>query len=96
MFKPGVSGNPKGRPKGTYGGRTQVLHLLHALVARPQNLEALRRAMMAEHKKDPVRFFKTVIMPLLPANAGRPAVSGQLDLQPVPSGKGPQQGEVQP
>ncbi len=27
MFKPGISGNPHGRPKGSYGGRTQALAL---------------------------------------------------------------------
>lgn len=66
MFQPGRSGNPRGRPKGSYGGRMQALAVLDKLVATTRSQKALSRALEAELHRDPVRFFKTVIMPLLP------------------------------
>lgn len=68
-FQPGESGNPVGRPKGSYGGRIQALAALDRLVARKKNQAALTRALEAELLEDPVKFFKTVIMPLLPREA---------------------------
>lgn len=66
MFEPGKSGNPAGRPKGSYGGRIKALAGLDKLLARHKSQKALIRALEAELHADPVRFFKTVIMPLLP------------------------------
>ena len=66
MFQAGQSGNPRGRPKGSHGGRIQALASLDKLVARKKNQKALIRALEADLQADPVRFFKTVIMPLLP------------------------------
>lgn len=68
-FKPGESGNPAGRPKGAGGGRTLALANLDKMVARPRNQELLIRALEREFKKDPVGFFRTMIMPLLPKEA---------------------------
>ena len=68
-FKPGESGNPDGRPKGAGGGRTLALANLDKMLARPRNQGLLIRAMEREFKKDPVRFFRTMIMPLLPREA---------------------------
>lgn len=65
-FEVGQSGNPRGRPKGSYGGRIQALAGLDKLLARKKNQQALIRALEAELQSDPVRFFKGVIMPLLP------------------------------
>ena len=65
-FQVGQSGNPTGRPKGSYGGRIQALAGLDKLLARKKNQKALIAALEADLQKDPVRFFKTVIMPLLP------------------------------
>lgn len=65
-FQAGQSGNPRGRPKGSYGGRIQALAGLDRLLARKKNQKALVRALEAELQADPVRFFKTVVMPLLP------------------------------
>ena len=39
------------------------------MLARPRNQGLLIRAMEREFKKDPVRFFRTMIMPLLPREA---------------------------
>jgi hypothetical protein len=66
MFEAGSSGNPRGRPKGSYGGRIQALAGLDRLLAKKKSQQALIRALEAELQADPVRFFKTVIMPLLP------------------------------
>jgi hypothetical protein len=65
-FEAGESGNPSGRPKGSYGGRIQALAGLDKLLARKKNQQALIAALEKDLQKDPVRFFKTVIMPLLP------------------------------
>ncbi len=66
QFVVGQSGNPRGRPKGAYGGRIQALATLDQILGRKKNLVALEKALEAEFKKDPVRFFKGIIMPLLP------------------------------
>ena len=66
QFEAGESGNPGGRPKGSYGGRIQALAGLDRLLARKKNQKALIEALEADLQQDPVRFFKTVIMPLLP------------------------------
>ena len=65
-FQAGESGNPAGRPKGSYGGRIQALAGLDKLLARKKNQQALIAALEKDLQKDPVRFFKTVVMPLLP------------------------------
>jgi len=65
-FEAGQSGNPGGRPKGSYGGRIQALAGLDKLLARKKNQKALIAALEKDLQQDPVRFFKTVIMPLLP------------------------------
>jgi hypothetical protein len=43
-----------------------VLAGLDQLLARKKNKDALIAALEEELRKDPVRFFRTVIMPLLP------------------------------
>ena len=65
-FESGHSGNPGGRPKGSYGGRIQALAGLDKLLARKKNQQALILALEKELQANPIRFFKTVIMPLLP------------------------------
>ena len=65
-FKPGESGNPVGRPKGSYGGRIMALATLDKLLARKKSQHALIRALEKELLANPVRFFRTMIMPLLP------------------------------
>ena len=65
-FQPGKSGNPMGRPKGSYGGRILALASLDKMMARKKNQNALIRALEKDFKTNPIRFFKTVIMPLLP------------------------------
>ena len=68
-YEAGESGNPQGRPKGSYGGRIMALSSLDTLLAKKKNQKALMTALERDLLKDPVRFFKTVIMPLLPREA---------------------------
>jgi hypothetical protein len=65
-YKPGESGNLGGRPKGSYGGRIMALATLDRFLAKSRNKKLLEQALEKEFKADPSRFFKTVIMPLLP------------------------------
>ena len=64
-FQPGQSGNPQGRKKGTYG-RSAALFALDRMLAKKRNLSLLENSLEYHFKKDPVKFFKTIIMPLLP------------------------------
>lgn len=66
QFVAGKSGNPVGRPKGACGGRIQALASLDRILGRKKNLAALEKALEVEFAKDPVRFFRGIIMPLLP------------------------------
>ena len=66
QFEVGQSGNPRGRPKGAYGGRIQALASLDKILGRKKNLASLEKALEVEFRRDPVRFFRSIIMPLLP------------------------------
>lgn len=68
-YQAGQSGNLAGRPKGSSGGRILALASLDQLLTRKKNQKALMGALEKDLLKDPVRFFKTVIMPLLPREA---------------------------
>jgi hypothetical protein len=69
QFQPGVSGNPGGRPRGAAGGRVQALAALDVMLAKKKNQRALIKALESELLGDPVRFFRSIIMPLLPREA---------------------------
>ncbi len=63
-FLPGTVG--PGRPKGSIGGRAAALKTLDSILGEERNQENLRRALQASFDNDPVKFFKQIIMPLLP------------------------------
>ena len=65
-FVPGQSGNPVGRPKGACSGRMKALGALDRILGKRKNLASLEKALTVEFNLDPVKFFKTIIMPLLP------------------------------
>lgn len=65
-FKPGQSGNPKGKPKGLQGGRMQALGILDRMMAKEENLAMLESALEEAFRKKPVWFFTNIVMPLLP------------------------------
>ena len=66
LFEAGQTGNPRGRPKGTCGGRVQALAELDRILARSSNNRLLSEVLQKEFRADPLKFFKTVIIPLLP------------------------------
>jgi hypothetical protein len=65
-FKPGQSGNPAGRPKGTKTGRVHALGELDALLSEEAARETLREGFQKTLENHPVWFFHRIIMPLLP------------------------------
>ena len=68
-FQPGQSGNPAGRPKGTKTGRLHALGELDALLSEEEARETLRKGFQKALERDPVWFFRRIIMPLLPKEA---------------------------
>ena len=66
MFKPGISGNTRVRPKGSLGGRAQALAALDRMLSKECNQQALFDALEKEFQSDPVRFFRNVVVPLIP------------------------------
>lgn len=65
-FRPGQSGNPKGKPKGVQGGRMQALGMLDRMLAKEENLALLEKSLEETFRKRPVWFFTNIVMPLLP------------------------------
>jgi len=65
---PGAVLNPAGRPRGSVGGRALALLTLDKMMAKEANLELLFKALEADFLKDPIRFFKTIIMPTAPTD----------------------------
>ena len=93
QFVVGQSGNPVGRPKGAYGGRIQALASLDRILGKRKNLASLERALEREFLKNPVAFFKGIIMPLLPKESkleldGDGVIRGQSLLGAPPEGGG--------
>jgi hypothetical protein len=68
-FQPGQSGNPTGKKKGTRSGRMQALGELDSLLNEAGALETLREGLQKALERDPVWFFRRIIMPLLPKEA---------------------------
>lgn len=68
-FQAGISGNPGGRPKGSYGGRIMALASLDRLLAKKKNQKAMMDALEKDLQENPVGFFRNVVMPLLPREA---------------------------
>jgi hypothetical protein len=69
QFQPGQSGNPAGRPKGQKSGRMQALGELDALLKDQDARQTLRKGLLKTLERDPVWFFRRIIMPLLPKEA---------------------------
>ena len=66
MFQPGISGNTRGRPRGSLGGRAQVLAALDRMLSKECNQQALIDAIEKGLQADPVRLFRDIVVPLLP------------------------------
>ena len=63
-FLPGTI--PPGRPKGRVGGRARALQLLDKILAEDEVQERIGSALREAIMNDPVKFFRQIIMPLLP------------------------------
>ena len=61
--------NLNGRKKGALGGRMQALLCLDKMLARRKTQATLIRALDDEFKDNPIGFFRTIVMPLLPKEA---------------------------
>lgn len=59
------TGNP-GKQAGTKCGRARALAILDKMLEAEGNLEVLQKALEADFHKNPMRFFRQIIMPLLP------------------------------
>jgi hypothetical protein len=66
-FGPGNVANPGGRPRGSQSGRAKALALLDQIIGEEENLQRLEQALRENFLADPFKFFKTIIMPLLPS-----------------------------
>ena len=93
---PGASLNPNGRPRGSVCGRARVVQELDKLLSDEKNLALFRDALQEEMKKDPARFFRTYIMPLLPQEVRNKITTeggtirwvSLLETKPAPGGDG--------
>lgn len=68
-FLPGQSGNPAGGKKGPRSGRMHALNALDGLLQDEGVLETLRDGLQKALERDPVWFFRRIVMPLLPKEA---------------------------
>jgi hypothetical protein len=68
-FLPGQSGNPAGGKKGPRSGRLHALNALDSMLTGESTLETLRDGLQKALERDPVWFFRRIIMPLLPREA---------------------------
>ena len=58
-----------GRPKGSVSGRRQALALLDEILGEEDSKRAMRDALRQHLQKNPVAFFRQLVMPLLPSEA---------------------------
>ena len=66
MFQPGISGNTRGRPSGSLGGRAQALAALDRMLSKECNQQAIFDALEKELQADPAKFFRNTVVPLIP------------------------------
>lgn len=68
-WPPGVSGNPAGKPPGAVNARARALAILDKILEESPTREALEASLRRYILRDPVRAFRTLVMPLLPKEA---------------------------
>ena len=64
-FKIGCVAGP-GRPPGSVSGRREALRVLDSVLADSTIQATLETAIRTAFNKNPIAFFKTIVMPLLP------------------------------
>ena len=67
MFQLDISGNTRGRPEGSLGGRAQVLAALDRMLSKECNQQAIIEALEKEILDDLARFFRNTVVPINPA-----------------------------
>lgn len=67
QFLPGIRHGP-GRIPGRKCGRARALATLDALLEEEETQAKLKAALRKSFDKDPVKFFKSILMPLMPQN----------------------------
>lgn len=65
-FKKGFCPNPLGRPKGVLSGRMQAVTILDRILANAKNQQIMERRLTEKLRKDPVWFFRALVIPLVP------------------------------
>lgn len=65
-FKKGVCPNPSGRPKGSISGRAQAVLILDRILGLASNQKVMEQKLTARLLKDPVWFFRALVIPLVP------------------------------
>ena len=55
-----------GKPKGALGGRARTLMLLDRILGEDRIQREMERSLREAILEDPVKFFRTIVMPLLP------------------------------
>ena len=63
-YRPSMAG--MGRAKGAVGGRAKALQLLDRILGEDRVQSAMAKAMREAVLSDPMKFFRQIIMPLLP------------------------------
>lgn len=63
-YRPSMAG--MGRAKGAVGGRAKALQLLDRILGEDRVQAAMAKAVRKAVMEDPMRFFRQIIMPLLP------------------------------
>lgn len=66
QFKPGQSGNPGGRPRGSIGGRARSLQILDEITSKEENQQLLAAKMEEAFRRNPMAFFQKVMVGVMP------------------------------
>ena len=78
-FTEGNMGKPKGSKN--HDGLQAVLSMLKDLVSKDDNLKKLETTLQEELDKHPMRFYRSIVMPLFPRNI---SIEGSLNLKETP------------